>query len=199
MFTHDDGDHFSAKSVNENYIGNTIFCPPSIAYKLLAGGIVYPEKLVVFSPPERDKPQEYSVNDTVIKAYNTEHFVNWHPAHLSYLIEFRGKRIYITGDSHPDNSLPDIYNNFDCLVYSLVMEDVVKDRISKEEGAVFHLAELLDIRNRYKPGVIICNHLIDCSWTVNPHHMNDCLKFHNIEGIIVPTDSAPYIIKVHGY
>ena len=194
LFTHDDGDHFLAEMVERHYQGNLIIGPPSIAYPLLTGGIVTPDKLVILYPQEKNKPQCYTVGEVCIQAFNTTHSINWEPVHISFLIEICGKRIYVTGDSGLDHSFADIYSDLDCLVYSLILEDVVKDRMPKVEGVVFHLSELLDIKRRYHPRLILCNHLLHCDWTVDAKAINDGTRHHQIEGIFAPDDSSPYEI-----
>lgn len=121
VFTHDDNDHFCAKRVVENYKNNVIIGPLSIAYPLLSSALIDLEKLIIMYPSEVDKPCRYDKEEIGISMYQTKHFGDWNPIHVSYLINAGGKRIYVTGDSTPSMNTPHLYRDLDCIIYNVVV------------------------------------------------------------------------------
>lgn len=193
LFTHDDRDHFMAEKVLEYSQGNLVIGPPSIAYPLLASGEMDPAQLKIIYPPEKANPQDYMVDDVKISVIQTEHFVGWNTIHVSYLIAMGEKRIFVTGDSYIDPNRPQLYENLDCLVYSLIKEEVVKGKMSSETGVIYHLQEIKEIQYRYNPKLIVCNHVLNCGWSVDGDVMAECLERNHISGVFVPVQGKTSI------
>lgn len=194
IFTHTDNDHFSLKGIIENCKNNVIVGPPSMAYPILSSGLIDPEKLIIMYPEVVDKPSHYDEGEIGISMYQTKHFGDWNPIHVSYLINVGGKRIYITGDSTLNRNTPHLYQNLDCIIYNVVSKDVVEGKMSSEIGAIYHLNEITDMKYRYNPGKIVCTHLLDCSWTVNIDEMEACLIRNNVKDVYIPKDKDSTIV-----
>ncbi|MDP4093212.1 MAG: MBL fold metallo-hydrolase [Bacillota bacterium] len=193
LFTHGDVDHFNAQKVLDAAKENIIIGPPGIAYPLLANTNLNPEILKITYPINLNKPVEHEFGELKIKVYQTRHFIDWEPDHISFLFMYKGKRIYFTGDSHSfyyDD--PDIYD-LDALIYSLILKDVVEGRMSSQEGAKLHIPELKGIQDRLKPKCIIGNHLIECGWTVGVTDIKKELEYVGAQNIIIPENDSDEI------
>ena len=193
LFTHADGDHFLAEKVVEYGQNILIIGPPSIAYPLLSTGKIDPERLTIMYPPEKDKLLQYTVDDIRISIIQTEHFIDWNPIHVSFLIEAQGKRVFVTGDSHIDPTRPQLYEDLDCLVYSLIKKEVVKGQMSGNIGAHYHLCEIQEIKYRYNPRIIVCNHVLNCAWSVDGDVMDECLRTNDVKDVFVPRNDSTSI------
>ena len=152
--THDDGDHFSAPKVAEaaKAMGSTIIGPPSIVYPLLVHEGVPPEKLVILYPKQFKKPMVKELPGLRVKVYNARHDGDWDPVHVSYFIEFAGKRFYHTGDSSLINAADPELKGLDALFYVYN---------SRDPSGIDTLREL---HRRLAPKRIVPIHLLKCSW-----------------------------------
>jgi L-ascorbate metabolism protein UlaG (beta-lactamase superfamily) len=194
IFSHDDGDHFSAKILLSSVLPtNTIIGPPSISYPLLTSGKINAEQLHVPYPQEMQKPAILNIGDISISIFNVEHFVNWRPVHVSFLIKYGNKSVYLSGDSYLPPSLKEHLAGLDCIVYNLVKEEVVKNIISKKEGLYHHLSELLQVRHDFKPKLIIGSHLLNCDWTVDAKELDRLIKQAEIGNVVIPQSESDAI------
>ncbi|KNY29925.1 MBL fold metallo-hydrolase [Pseudobacteroides cellulosolvens] len=186
LFSHSDGDHFSAPKILNSTTNNLIIGPPSIAYPLLANTSLNPDYLKIVYPPNISSPIELEVDKLKIKVYQTKHFIDWEPDHISFLLKYKEKKIYITGDSHAFYfEDPEVYN-LDALVYSLVIKDMVMGKMCSREASNLHIQELGEIQERLKPRYIIGNHLINCDWTVNVKDIKNEIEGREVRNIIIP-------------
>lgn len=163
LFTHADGDHFTADALKPYYRNNVVIGSPSVIMRLLESGFSK-EHLICAYPAEHNKAAIIDLEEVHIKAFNTPHFLKWHTDHISFLLQILDKKIFITGDSYLVDDLKDHFTQVDLLIYNLIHEEVVKDRMDKKTGTLHHLAELAGIQYRYQPCKILCNHLMGCSW-----------------------------------
>lgn len=194
LFTHADDDHFGKKELFECYNNNAIIGPPSIAYPLLANTGLNPDSLNIVYPAHTNDPKEIKAGNLDIKVYQTKHFIDWEPDHISFLIKYMGKKIYITGDSYTFAwEDPEIYS-VDALVYSLVYKDVVKGQMNSADGAQMHIPELKNLQDKLKPECIIGNHLINCDWTVSTDDMKNAIQKAGLKNIIITESIEEEII-----
>lgn len=196
LFSHDDGDHFSPKSVLDSVLPkNIIVGPPSIAYPLLSSGKINPKQLKVPYPQQIQDPVTVNVEDISISIFSTEHFAGWKPVHVSLLIRHIDKGIYLCGDSYLTPELKKHLTGIDCIVYNLLKDEVVKNKMSKRDGLYHHMSELLRVRYEYKPKIIICSHLLNCNWTVDPRDLKNLIEHSKVDNIIVP-QSENDVVKI---
>ncbi len=185
LFTHGDDDHFSAKHTLECSDKNIIIGPPGIAYPLLARTGFDPDLLKIVYPSHINTPIDIELGGIKIKAYQTKHFIDWEPDHISFLFKYMDKRIYFTGDSHTfaweDQEIYDV----DALVYSLVYKDVVKGQMSSVDGAQMHIPELKNLQDKLMPKSLIGNHLLNCDWTVSTDDMKSAIQKAGLKNIII--------------
>jgi L-ascorbate metabolism protein UlaG (beta-lactamase superfamily) len=178
LVTHNDGDHFlpgkTAQAARKT--GARLVGPPSIAYPLLADERFPPEQLEIIYPVHLTKPITQEIQGIKLKVYQTTHFNDWEPAHVSYLVELAGKRIYVTGDSFiMDEDDADLMN-LDAITYNLVtpvMDPAVGADLVEE------------VLGRFKPRHLIASHLIACDWTVTPAAFKEEIEKRGLEGIVV--------------
>lgn len=186
LFTHDDRDHFFDEALLKTYNDNVIVGPPSIVLPVWKSERIQRDHLKIFYPNEYGKPDKFCYNDVTISIFNTAHFLNWHNSHVSYLIEAGKKRIYVTGDSSIQDEDQERLRGVDCILYSLLDYEVVKELKSKKHGKYAHLTELLKVQKELSPALILGNHLINCSWAVDPGELRDFIKREDIDGIVIP-------------
>jgi len=182
LITHDDGDHFGAKETAQAALdtGAMVVGPPGIAYPLLADEGFPKERLRIIYPIHLKQPVTEEVSGINLKVYQTTHFVDWHPPHVSYLIELAGKRTYVTGDSYVmDDADPDL-QHLDAIVYSLVPKDLAAPGVMAA-----HVAALEDVQRRFSPRYVLPSHLVDCDWTVEPADLKKAIEVRGLEDIIV--------------
>lgn len=194
LFTHSDGDHFNAPHVLEAVRGSkpTIIGPPSIAYPLLAKTNLHPDCLKIVYPPQPQKPIELEMGDLTIKVYQTKHFNGWEPDHVSYLLKYEDRRIYISGDSRSFlTEDPDIIG-VDALIFNTVHQDVLEQKISSPEGAELHRQELEYLQKKLQPKQIICNHLIGFQWTVTIDDLKKAVD-GRVANVLIPESSDKVI------
>lgn len=194
LFTHADGDHFGKKELFECYNNNFIFGPPSIAYPLLANTGLNPDFLKIVYPSHTNDPEEIKAGNLAIKVYQTKHFIDWEPDHISFLIKYMGKKIYFTGDSYTFAwEDPEIYS-VDAIIYSLVYKDVVKGQMGSADGAQMHIPELKSLQDKLMPKQIIGNHLLNCDWTVSTDDMKNAIQKAGMKNINIPESVEEEII-----
>jgi L-ascorbate metabolism protein UlaG (beta-lactamase superfamily) len=182
LVTHDDGDHFGAKETAQAVLdtGAMVVGPPSIAYPLLADQGFPKEQLRVIYPVHLKQPVVEEVRGVRLKVYQTTHFVDWHPPHVSYLIELGGKRLYVAGDSYVmDDEDPNL-QHLDAVVYSLVPKDLAAPGVMEA-----HVAALEDVQRHFSPRYLLPSHLVDCEWTVAPADLKKAVDARGLQNIVV--------------
>jgi L-ascorbate metabolism protein UlaG (beta-lactamase superfamily) len=182
LITHDDGDHFGASETAQAALdtGATVVGPPGIAYPLLADEGFPKEQLRIIYPIHFKQPVTEEVSGVRLKVYQTTHFVDWHPPHVSYLLELAGKRIYVTGYSYVmDDDDPDL-QRLDAILYSLVPKDLAASGVVEA-----HVAALEDVQSRFGPRYVLPSHLVDCDWTVEPADLKRAIQARGLENIVV--------------
>src|SRR5512143_928717 len=99
LVTHADGDHFepqlTARAALET--GAVVVGPPGIAYPLLAGTSLPADRSRILYPIHFTKPIRQELCSVKLKVYQTKHFNDWEPDHVSYLIELEDRKFYVTG------------------------------------------------------------------------------------------------------
>lgn len=187
LFTHSDGDHFSVDNF-PHIKGRDILVlgPQTIGYELLVANkleeVLYKE-LYTFN---NEQPQNIVIdNDVKVTCYNTPHFVGHNAVHNSYVLDIKGKRIYITGDSYLDGKLSGILSEIDCVVCNLVDEGYIKCTDDKRFAYYHHMSYLLNIKSIYNPTSIIAVHLTEFDGTVDAQKMKTLVDDSRIEGIYV--------------
>lgn len=191
LFTHSDEDHFNAeKTINAVKTNNNLIVgPPSICYPLLEKRSVDPKNLKIIYPGHLERSEQFEINDLSIKIYQTKHFVDWEPDHISFLFNYNKQNIYFTGDSYTFNFKDNDIYNLDCLIYSLINKDFLEKNITSQETAKYHVEDLIDIQKKLNPKNILCNHIIDCDWTVSYEDLQKELIDNNVSNIIIPNSS----------
>jgi L-ascorbate metabolism protein UlaG (beta-lactamase superfamily) len=186
LITHDDGDHFGAKETAQGALdtGAMVVGPPGIAYPLLADEGFPKERLRIIYPIHLKQPMIEEVAGVQLKVYQTTHFVDWHPPHVSYLIEFAGKRLYVTGDSYVIDDEDADLQNLDAIVYSLVPKDLAAPGMIDAQ-----VAALEDVQKRFSPRYVLPSHLVDCEWTVCPADLKRAIEARGLKDIVVLKDS----------
>jgi L-ascorbate metabolism protein UlaG (beta-lactamase superfamily) len=185
LVTHDDHDHFGAEQTAQAALdsGATVAGPPGIAYPLLTQTKLPADRIHIIYPIHLARPITEEINGIRLKVYQTRHFIDWEPPHVSYLVELNGERIYLTGDSNLlDDQDPDL-QGLDALVFSLVPPDLSAPDVMDK-----HIAALKDVQTRFHPQTILPNHLIRCDWTVDPDEFRKAVAWAGLNGVEVFTD-----------
>ncbi len=191
LFTHDDRDHFAAELVGECALETTrIIGPPTIIHPLWAEGKIRHDQLTVLYPKEYHLPELYSVDGLTIKAFNTDHFLGWHNVHISFLVEYENKRVYISGDSVYRKENLDQIRGVDLYIHSLLKEDIVKGRMNKEYAKHYHICEIIDLVREITPQKLMINHLVRCDWAIDPSVLKAYLRENGIDNAIVPVSDT---------
>lgn len=186
LLTHDDGDHFGFQETARAALdtGAMVVGPPGIAYPLLAETKLPPEQLKIIYPIHFKQPLTEEIAGIKLKVYQTTHFVDWEPPHVSYLINFGGKRIYITGDTYMmDEEDPDL-QNLDAVIYSLVFKDLSAPTIMAD-----HLKKLEAVQRQFSPQYLLPNHLVTCDWTIDPSALKKEVSQRGFKDIIILEDA----------
>ncbi len=184
LVTHADGDHFEPQETARAAMttGAIVVGPPGIAYPLLANTPLPAQQLRIIYPIHFKKPISEEMCGIKLKVYQTRHFNDWEPDHVSYLIELGGKKIYITGDSSMlDETDPDL-KQIDGIIYSLVMD------FSTKEAVDAHVSALEKVQQEFSPRYILPNHLLHCEWTIEPAVLQQAIKQKGLEGILIAED-----------
>lgn len=180
LFTHDDADHFYAPALLGAIGDQKIIGPPSIAYPLLAGTGLDPALVTIVYPPNLVSPIEMETGGLGIKVYQTTHFNGWQPPHISFLLSYHGKKIYITGDSITFDFDDCGLYGLDALIYSMIPKELRSTSVRE------HVMELREIQERLNPACIIGNHLIGCEWAVSPADLKQELMREDVRNIAIP-------------
>lgn len=181
LVTHGDWDHFEPQETARAALetGAVVVGPPGIAYPLLSATTLPAERLRILYPPHFKKPLQEEIRGVRLKVYQTKHFNNWEPDHISYLIELEGQKFYITGDSAMlDEDDPDL-QHLDGLIYSMVMD------ASTPEAIDAHVALLEDVQRRFAPRCLLPNHLLHCNWAIAPAVLREAISQKGFTGIVV--------------
>jgi len=186
LLTHNDQDHFGFQETAEAALetGAMVVGPPGIAYPLLAETKLPAKQLEIIYPIHFKQPLTEEINGVKLKVYQTTHFIDWEPPHVSFLLEFGGKRIYITGDTYMmDEEDPDL-QNLDAVLYSLVFKDLSVPTIMEN-----HFEKLATVRAQFSPRYLLPNHLVACDWTIDPTTLKKEIIRRKIKDIVVLEDS----------
>jgi L-ascorbate metabolism protein UlaG (beta-lactamase superfamily) len=186
LLTHDDQDHFGFKETAQVALdtGAMVVGPPGIAYPLLADAKLPPEQLKIIYPVHFKQPLIEEVNGFKLKIYQTTHFIDWEPPHVSFLLEFGRKRIYIAGDTYMMDEEDADLQNLDAVLYSLVFKDLSMPTIMDE-----HLAKLEAVQTQFNPRYLLPSHLVACDWTINPTELKTEVARRELKNIIVLEDA----------
>ena len=158
--------------------------PPGIAYPLLADEGFPEEQLRIIYPVHLKQPVTEEMTGIKLKVYQTTHFVDWHPPHVGYLLEWAGKRLYVTGDSYVmDDGGADL-QSLDAIICSLVPKDLAAPGVIETQ-----VAALEDVQKRFDPRYVLPSHLVDCDWTVDPADLEQAIEARGLNGIIVIKDT----------
>ncbi len=184
LVTHADGDHFEPQEIARTAMatGAIVVGPPSIAYPLLASTPLPAKQLRIIYPIHLKKPICDEIYGVKLKVYQTRHFNDWEPDHISYLIEMEEKKIYVTGDSSMlDETDPDL-RQIDALIYSLVMD------FSTAEAIETHVAALEKVQRDFAPRYLLPNHLLHCQWTIEPAILREAVQQKGLDRIMIAED-----------
>lgn len=193
LFTHADGDHFKVEPFLKCYKNNRVIAPPSVIEKIL-GCNLPKDRIQSVYPPEEENPQIVEIESIKLSVYQTQHFIDWHPIHVSFIVEYKGKRIYLTGDSFINDITGKALYGADLLVMSLIKKEVVKAQMDSATGSIYHLAEINDILYRFKPAQILCNHMLNCSWAVDSKDMKMRLAMNGFKQVCVLESPQEFIL-----
>jgi L-ascorbate metabolism protein UlaG (beta-lactamase superfamily) len=189
LVTHADGDHFEPHETAHAALetGAIVVGPPSIAYPLLANTRLPARQLHIIYPIHFKRPVKEEIGDVRLKVYQTKHFNDWEPDHISYLVELGGQRFYVTGDSSMlDETDPDL-QGVDGMIYSMVMDTVAAGAVDA------HLAALEKVQRGFSPRYIVPNHLLYCNWAIKPLVLQNAVRRRGLEGIIIVENETQVI------
>lgn len=194
LFTHSDGDHFQVKKIEDSIKRtNLIIGPPSITYDCLCTKKIHEDQLTICYPNEYQSPITKIINDITVTVFNTQHFLDWHNIHVSFLIEYNDKKIYFTGDSYiQDDNLEKLFG-IDCLIYSLLEARTVKGIIDRKYGKYFNLCEIIEVKHKVSPKIFIGNHLIECNWATDPIELMKLINSESISDVYIPINKNDII------
>jgi L-ascorbate metabolism protein UlaG (beta-lactamase superfamily) len=187
LFTHDDGDHFSADMLPDlRGTDMTIVGPPTILKPILSGKKADIDQVEVMYSNRDSEPASITVGEASLTCYHTGHFNHWDPIHNSYLIEVGGKRIFVTGDSEWTRTLADAVGKTDAIVANLVDEDFLKGR-SESAGAISRTINYLrSIVSGSTTGQVIGVHLQLFPWTVSAEALAKAVDDAGLLGVVIP-------------
>lgn len=179
LVTHDHGDHFSAEeTAAAAHKANAIVVgPPSIAYPLLVTHSLPAEQLRILYHQDPHTPVGTQIDGVRIHAYSSQHFSDGDnmTIHNSYLLEFGGKKIFLTGDSNTISKKARQLMNLDALVYNFVVPDKDLSKVS----------DLEDAMNTFSPKLLIPVHIVACDWTIQPADLSREIARRNLKSIPV--------------
>jgi len=186
LLTHNDQDHFGFEETAQAALetGAMVVGPPGIAYPLLAETKLPPEQLKIVYPIHFKQPLIEEINGIKLKVYQTTHFVDWEPPHISFLLELGGKRIYIAGDTYMMDEEDADLQNLDAVLYSLVFKDLSVPTIMDE-----HLAKLEAVQAQFSPQYLLPSHLVACNWTIDPSVLKKEVGQQGLKNIVVMEDA----------
>jgi L-ascorbate metabolism protein UlaG (beta-lactamase superfamily) len=188
LFTHDDSDHFDVNMMpcikNQEI---TVIGPPSIVKPLLESGKASLDQIQTVYSPNNHEPVFLDVAGIRLTCFRTPHFLDWKPIHNSYLVQYKQRSVYITGDSYLGAEMKDDIGDVDIVICNLVEEGYITDREDKR-FAVHHLMSyLLNIMAGFSPEKIIGVHLIGFDGTISPKDMKKLAADYHFDEIIIPT------------
>jgi L-ascorbate metabolism protein UlaG (beta-lactamase superfamily) len=189
LVTHADGDHFEPERTARAAMqtGAVVVGPPSIAYPLLTTSSLPARQLRIIYPIHFKKPISEEICGVKIKVYQTRHFNDWEPDHISYRIELGGSKFYITGDSYMlDEADPDL-KQLDAILHTLVMD------LSEAGVVAAHIAALEKVQREFAPRHLIPNHLLHCQWTIDPAILREAVSAKGLEGVIIIEDEKQVV------
>lgn len=181
LYTHADHDHFDADRAAAQLAGRAVpvVGPPSIALPLVRRGVP-PERIHVAYPFHLSKPEALALAGVRLTVFNTRHFNDWNPDHVSYLVEVDGARIYVTGDSYELPLDAPALQGLDLVAYSLVGKD--RDR---PESLDEYLDELTAVQARLGARRMLPNHLVGCEWAVRPEALRAAAARRGLDAVAV--------------
>lgn len=161
LITHDDWDHFSAKWIAEisKESNSKIIGPPSVAYPLLAENNVPVEQLAVFYPPQPAEYDETTIGKVNIKIFQTSHFNNWNPIHVSFLMEYEKTKLFIAGDSYSYLTDGFLKDTIDVLLLNMV---------EGNKNANNYITKYRQVDSLISFKYLLASHLINCDFTISP-------------------------------
>jgi L-ascorbate metabolism protein UlaG (beta-lactamase superfamily) len=184
LVTHADGDHFeperTARAAMET--GAVVVGPPSIAYPLLANTSLPAKQLRIIYPIHFKKPVSEEICGVKITVYQTRHFNDWEPDHISYLIELGGRKFYITGDSYMLDETDSDLKQLDVILCALVMDLLAAGVVEA------HVAAPEKVQREFAPRYLLPNHLLHCQWTIEPAVLREAVKAKGLEGVVIIED-----------
>ncbi len=193
LFTHDDGDHFSAERLPDLKGRSVIIIgPPTILKPILLQQRASIEQIYPMYTNRFDTQTSVSFQNVTISCYHTKHFNHWEPLHNSYLIEIEGKRLYITGDSIITEETATWLGKTDAIVCNLVDEGYLKGELDENAAVDNILSYLLRIRRLVHTKMIIVVHLFDCQWCVSGEKLLSS-DIVGVKDIAIPLDSDQQI------
>ncbi|MBN1214814.1 MAG: MBL fold metallo-hydrolase [Candidatus Lokiarchaeota archaeon] len=177
FITHDDGDHFSSKKVADNVkkTNAIVIGPPSITFPLLINENLPSENLKVFYHPKRFEGIKTIVKGIPISIYNTKHFLDHYPVHISFLLKINEKKIYITGDSNEITKEDPKLKNLDLIIFNFV----------NLEKNLSEISVIKDLIKDFSPKKILINHILNCDWTFNPTELKKEIEIQNLDNVII--------------
>lgn len=192
LFTHADADHFFVDALPDlKPSGTRLFGPPTIVQPVLASGKALPGQLTIAYPEQRSIVHTVDAGGAHISFLQTEHFIDWHPVHVSFLIEMAGKKIFVTGDSQIEMDQQHI-DKIDCIIANLVDKGFITRSDDPRFAVHHHLSYLLRVISRFAPRKIIASHLIGFANTVAPQDFKSLVEAYGFgDRIAVPSDTAP--------
>lgn len=195
IFTHDDADHFMPDKVPDLKGADVVFVgPPTIVKPLLELGKANLDQIKVLYTQDNGRPSYYTTKNVKISCFNTPHFNQWDPVHNSYLLEFSGKKVYITGDSLITKELASTIGDVDALICNLVDEGFLTGSEDPRFAIHHNLSYLLKILTILKPEKLIGVHLLDFDGTVDAGDMRKLVEDYSFDRIIIPCNSEEVIL-----
>lgn len=187
LITHDDWDHFAPKWITEisKRSNSLIIGPPSITYPLLAENNLKTGQLEVFYPTTTDEYQETAVNDINIRIYQTNHFNEWSPIHVSFLVEYQETKIFISGDSYSYLEDKLINDKIDILLANMV---------EGNENVNNYISLYKQIDNHISYKYLLPCHLINCDFTISPLLFKKEISNIGVDNVVVLQDENDVFI-----
>jgi hypothetical protein len=56
-----------------------------------------------------------------------------------------------------------------------------------------HMCEIIELKTKLAPKMIIGNHMINWEWAINPVDLREIIEKENTEGIVIPTTSEEIV------
>lgn len=190
LFTHDDHDHFYPENIPD-IRGKKIIVigPPSIVKPILIHNKASLDQIETLYTGNNAEPESMSVDQISVTCYRTAHFNGWDPIHNSYVIEFEGKRIYVTGDSVLTKDLAERVGKTDAVICNIVEGGLLKGEIQPDVAVHHCLSDLLRVQAIGQTRKIIGVHLLDCPWTVDAGKLSKMISDYGFTNITIPVST----------